>query len=342
MKCKLCGFEFDDNNIEESIETHLLEKHYLGYQEYYEVTTLSTPNMSCWKCGSSRYLLSPYMSGVYLPCSCCMKTGNKQYIQEMKSDFFSKIKDYQSKILKSRYYQYILSLDSTNRKRLLPKDIEVQSENIRDLKRKVGDKIDKFSIFEITNLLGKSSEISSRNLDALTMEISELKITEESPGIWKMDDFGFYLKLPEIVPFDPKHHSRGSILNKSAKRTTRRLKISETGECIKFWNVPNLAVRTILSLTDKDDNAVSFQDLSDEIKWKIRFGILKTKPILNRIFDIYNEIIKFSYYLEDSVFLLNSFKVPANQENFKFELTWSWEEYSWDPKDEDCIKLSIL
>lgn len=340
--CKFCGYIFDDDNLEESIEAHLQEKHYLGYQDYYELITLGSPYVDCWKCGSPRYILSPWKSGVYLPCSCCINPGNKQSILEMRTNIYSGIKEYQSKILKSRYYQYILSLTQIQREKFIPKDIEVQSENLLSLKRRTGNRIDKSSIFEVTNTLGRSSEISSRNLEALDMNVSELKVSEISSEVWKIGDTGFFVKLPEVVPFDSKHHSRGSILNQAAKRTTRRLRLSETGECIKFWNVPNLSIKSILCLTDVSGNSVSFQDLSENIKWRIKFGILKTKQILSRVFEIYNELIKYMVYIEDSVFLLNSIEIPISQGNMKIKFMWGWEEYSWESSEENYIKLSII
>lgn len=340
--CKLCGYVFDENNLEESIESHLQEKHYLGYQDYYEIVTLGVPYVGCWKCGTPRYSLSPWISGVYLPCSCCITPGNKQSLQEIRLDLHSKIKEYQGKILKSRYHQYILSSTQSQRERFLPKDIGIQSENLLSLKRKTGSRIDKSSIFEVTSTLGRSTEVSSRNLDALGMKVSELKVSESIPGTWRIGDTGLYVSLPEVVPFDPKHHSRGSILNPAAKRTTRRLKLSDSGECIKFWNVPNLTVKTILFLSNQNKEPVSYQDLPEETKWKIRFGVLKTKSILTRIFEIYNEFLKYVVCLEDSVFLLNSIEIPTGQGNLGFKLLWGWEEYPWDPSDESCIKLSIL
>lgn len=340
MTCELCGFVFDEDNIEESIESHLQEKHYLGYQDYYEIKTLGTPNISCWKCGSPRYTISPYISGSYLPCSCCINPRSKQGIQEIRQDLFSKIREYQGKLVKSRYYQYAISLSQSQRERLLPKDLEIQSEVLSEIKRN-DIKLDKSSIFKVNHLLGRSSEISFRNLDALSMEVSEFKATEVSPGKWKLGEKDLYLKLPEVVPYDPKHHSRGSILNKSAKRTTRRLKLSETGECIKFWNIPGVGTKTILSLVDGEDKIVQYQDLSEEIRWKIRFGILKTKPILTRVFEIYNELIRYVIGIEDSVFLLNSFKIPSGPSIFNLRLTWSWEDQSCEA-EENYIKLSIL
>ena len=340
--CKLCGYVFDENNLEESIESHLQEKQYLGYQDYYETVITGVPHVDCWKCGSPRYIISPYLSGTYLPCSCCVNPDNKQNIQEVRSDLYSKIKEYQGKILKSRYYQYVLSSSQSYRERFLPKDIETQSENLLSLKRKTGSRIDKSSIFRVTHTTGRSSEISSRNINALGMEVSDLKVTEVSPGLWEIESIGLRVCLPEVVPFDPKHHSRGSILNPAAKRTTRRLRLSETGECIKFWNVPNLSIKTILSISSLNGTQVSYQDLSNEVKWKLRFGILKTKPILSRIFEIYNELLKYITFLEDSVFLLNSIKIPAVQGGLGFKLIWSWEEYSWDSENEGYIKLSIL
>lgn len=343
ISCKLCGYVFDEEDIEGSIEAHIQEKHFLGYRDYYEVITTGTPYIDCWKCGSPRYAISPYLSGAYLPCYCCVNPGNKQSSQEIKSDFYSKIKEYQGKILKSRYYQYILSLTQSQRENLLPKNIEIQSENLLSLKRRTENRIEKSSIFQVTNTLGRSSEISSRNLDALGMKVSDLKVSESSSGMWKIGETGFYVSLPEVIQFDSKHHSRGSILNPAAKRTTRRLRLSESGECIKFWNVSNLIPKTILFLSNGLGELVSFQDLPEETKWKIKFGILKTKPLLTRIFEIYNELLKYVIFLEDSVFLLNSIDIPLSQGTSGFTLTWSWEEYPWEETKEDTnIKLSIL
>lgn len=342
ISCKICGYIFDEDNLEESIETHLQEKHYLSYQDYYEIGISGTSRIECWKCGASRYVISPYISGVYLPCPCCVNPGNKQSIQEIRTDLHSKIKEYQGKILKSKYYQYVLSSTQSQREKFLPKDIEIQSENLLSLKRKTGSRIDKSSIFKITNTLGRSSEISSRNLEALDMEVMELKMLEESPGVWKVGETGLYVSLPEVIPFDPKHHSRGSILNPAAKRTTRRLKLTDSGECIKFWNVPNLTTKTILFLSDESKNLVSYQDLPEDTKWKLRFGILKTKPILTRIFEIYNELLRYIVCLEDSVFLLNSIEIPVGVGDFGFKLVWGWEEYSWESSKNNYIKLSII
>ena len=340
--CKLCGFVFPEDNLEESIENHLQERHFIGYQDYYEIITTEIPFIGCWKCGEPRYILSPILPDIHLPCSCCMNPGNKQGIQEIRGDFFSKIRDYQGKIIKSRYYQYILALSPGQREQLLPKDIKIQSDNLLALKRTSGSRIDKSSIFTVQSVLGRSPEISARNLGALKMEVTEFKITQDGPGKWKLGDTGLTLALPEVVPFDPKHHSRGSILNPGAKRTTRRLKLSDSGDCIKFWNSPNLSVKSILFLSDSSGLPVSYQDLSVDLRWKIRAGILKTKPILVRVLEIYNEILKYTEILKDQVFLLNTVEIPGGCGPLNLKLTWGWEDYPWESLDDSYINLSIL
>lgn len=341
--CKICGYQFEDGNIEESIEQHIKEKHFIDYQDYYEMIMLGEPSESCWKCGNPRYTISPWLDNFHLPCSCCIDVDNKYSLEELSKSIQGKIQEFQNNILRNRYYQYILSITPEERHWFLPKNFNSGVENLTNLKKLRKIRIDRNNqIFYVTNTLGTSREISSRNLKNLRMEVIDLKVTKEPGGEFTIGDLGYKIYLPEVIPFDGRHHSRSSILNPAAKRSSKRLKIGNTGECIKFWSTQNPTVKSILSIKDSSNKTINLRDLDGYTQWIIKFGILKTKEIIGRVFEIYNEIFKYLSWIEDPVFLLNSFEIPIPGLELGMILSWSWEDQDYENKGGEIIKLSIV
>ena len=342
--CRICGYKFEEENIEESIERHINKKHFLDYQDYYEIITTGTPDEHCWKCGNPRYTISPWLDYFHLPCSCCIDVDNKYHLKELSNTIISKVIEYQNNLLRNRYYQYIISLDFEDRRWFLPKSIPTGADNLMTLKRLRKTRIDKANqIFRVTNILGTSREISSRNLNNLDFEVYDLKLTkDDSLEAWIFEDLGYYIYLPEIIPFDGRHHSRSSILNPLAKRSSKRIKISSTGECIKFYHTQNPTVKSILVMKDSSGKRINLGDLSEMNQWKIKSGILRTKELLSRVFDIYNEIFKYMSWIEDPVFLLNSLSIPIPNLEMGLIFYWSWEDHDYENKGGEIIKLSIL
>ena len=340
--CKLCGYEFNNENLEDSIEKHLKEKHFLDYQDYYEIVKTGNPFECCWKCGKPRYTISPWLDMFHLPCTHCVDFNNKHFLQELQESIISNISNFQSCILRNKYYQYVLSLEPEERKRILPKSFSITAENLMNLKKLRKTRIDRSNqIFKVTNPLGTSSEISERNMMNLNLEVIDLKVTKDETGIFEIGDTGLYISLPEVVKFDIKHHSRNSILNPSSKRSSKRLKMSN-GDCIKFFSTPNPTTKSILLLQNKKGKTINYEDLEEETKWLVKFGILKTREILNRIFEIYNEIFKYLSWVDDHVFLLNSFKSPMPNLELGMIFEWSWENHDYENKGGEIIKLSII
>ena len=74
VKCLLCGKEVD--STKESIEKHLKENHFIGYQEYYEIikSWLIDNEYLCWRCGNPKNPLCSRLNTYYLPCSQCLTT----------------------------------------------------------------------------------------------------------------------------------------------------------------------------------------------------------------------------------------------------------------------------
>lgn len=341
--CKICGYQFEDGNIEESIEQHIKEKHFIDYQDYYEMIMLGEPSESCWKCGNPRYTISPWLDNFHLPCSCCIDVDNKYSLEELSKSIQGKIQEFQNNILRNRYYQYILSITPEERHWFLPKNFNSGVENLTNLKKLRKIRIDRNNqVFFVTNTLGTSREISSRNLKNLRMEVIDLKVTKEPGGEFTIGDLGYKIYLPEVIPFDGRHHSRSSILNPAAKRSSKRLKIGNTGECIKFWSTQNPTVKSILSIKDSSNKTINLRDLDGYTQWIIKFGILKTKEIIGRVFEIYNEIFKYLSWIEDPVFLLNSFEIPIPGLELGMILSWSWEDQDYENKGGEIIKLSIV
>lgn len=343
--CKLCGYAFSDENIEESIEKHLKEKHFLTYKDYYEILMTGDTNSGCWNCGEIRYMISPWITNSFLPCPSCINFENKHKLKEAQDNIISIILDFQRYLLRSRHYQYIISLTPEERGKFLPKSFDIISNTLHELKRTKRVKLERTNqIYEITNTLGTSSEISSRNIKNLDMQVIDFKVQKMDSDdlLYKLGDLDLYIRMPEVVVYDNKHHSRNSILNPAAKRTSKRLKFGDTNDCIKFYSPSNPTVRSILCLKDGQGKKVLFRDLPKETQWKIKFGILKTKEILGRIFDIYNEIVKYISWIEDSVFLLNTLDFPFPNFELGLMLKWSWEDYDYVDYGGKTIKLSIL
>ena len=341
--CRLCGYSFDDENLEESIEKHIKEKHYIDYRDYYEIITTGDITSNCWNCGGPRYMVSPWIENSFLPCSCCIDFDNKHKLKEVQETITSIISGYQNSLLRNRYYQYILSLTKNERRKLLPKSFEIISGILQEIKKYRKTKIDRSNqIFKVVNQVGTSSEISSRNIENLNLEVYDLKVQKMEDGSYKLGDLDLYVRLPEITTYDNRHHSRNSILNPTAKRASKRLRFNESGECIKFYSPPNQTVKSILILKNKKGKTVNLRDLPEETQWKVKFGILKTKEILGRVFEIYNEILKFLSWIEDPVCILNSLDFPFPNLELGMILSWSWEDQDYENKGGEIIKLSIL
>ena len=118
-------------------------------------------------------------------------------------------------------------------------------------------------------LLFTSSEISSRNIENLDLEVYDLKVQKMEDGSYKLGDLDLYVRLPEITTYDNRHNSRNSILNPTAKRASKRLRFNQSGECIKFYSPPNQTVKSILILKNKKGKTVNLRDLPEETQWKV-------------------------------------------------------------------------
>ena len=337
FKCVLCGKEFVSNShLELDIEEHLREFHFMTYQEYYEMIKTSYSETLCWKCGISRQQLCPYINSYYLPCRSCI-SDKKSDIQEATNTIVEYIKDYQKEIMKNKYYQYLLA-DNNILKAMLPKSFLDISNLLEKLRTRDKLKIGKDSSFSVTRILGSPIELSERNLRNLNISVSDnISVIKNKIGYEiTLGDCSFDVLLQEICEYDVRHHSRHSILNLNSKRNTKKLKM-ESGDCIKFWNTKFQNTKSILQIRNKSGDIIDPDSLSDDYFFLLKISILRSKPIMKRVFEVYNEICKYIETLRDSVFIKNTIFLGVNKNN-SLSLTWK-PELSNEPGQ---INISIL
>jgi hypothetical protein len=314
----------------------------MSYRGYYELAMTGYPENLCWKCGEPRKPLFPYTDSLYLPCWSC--GGGKADFAETTQKTAEYIEAHQKVVQKDKYLQFLLSrpeyLDLALPKRL--KDIE---NVLGSLFKADLEKLGKDTLPILEFVPGAPKELSERNILAIELKfLDPLEIEEEESGATVSLGEGRKIKLmyPEIAEYDPRHHSRHSILNLKSKRTTKRLKL-EGSDCIKLWNTRYPEVKSIFKLTDPEtQETIDPMCLGKNDLYIIRSAVLKNKGILKRVLDIENEIRRHSEYLSDSVFLLQTGiylgKVPGETKSLKFNFSW----FPGDIRKPGEINLSIL
>lgn len=304
-RCPECTYKTFD--VKE-LENHLRESHFLGWQEYVETGYLGYDSPRCYKCSGPRYSLTPLLPHTWsLPCWECISKKTDQ--KEASSQVLRCIMEYQSLIKEDTDLQLFL-INSEIHPSILPHGF-LEFKKVLDiiLPERTGKELYRFHWIP-----GFPHEFSLRNIDGIGYEVLNIKS-------------GYTLDLPDLCDFDIRHHYRYSILNK-AGRKQKRLKLS-SGDCIKFW--PDTR---ILRLQEKGKE-VAWKDLDPIEKYKIKAKIFTRPEILDRIFEIYNEILKYTTDLTDSVFLRNSIYCGPEKNGRIY--------FSWLPRqDSNSINISIL
>lgn len=323
VKCLLCGKEVD--STKESIEKHLKENHFIGYQEYYEIikSWLIDNEYLCWRCGNPKNPLCSRLNTYYLPCSQCLTTKRSDII-EFSEKILNDIKDYQKKIMKDKFYQLFLSSPWIIKESLSHEFNETKLV-LENICKRDQIKIGKNDAIIVKNIVGSTKEISSRNIDNLNIELSNcLSLKKSITGFEIFLGRDLYsIELPESCEYDIKHHSRYSILNLNSKRSTKKLKMS-SGDCIKFYPSKYSNYRSLLRLKNSKGEIVDPDELSNSEYLYLKMAILRNGTIMKRLFEIYNEFCKYVEILRDSVFLLNTIWLGKNRNNIIY-LSWKPE-----------------
>lgn len=333
VKCRLCGEEVLN------LPSHLRDFHFMSYSEYYETMKMNPFEGICWKCGLGTFPLSPLLPGISLPCLHCISDLSLAGIEERRQVLFRHIKDYQLKIGRSKFYQYLLSLDSLSC--LYPRNIESGVSVLSSLKDSSRLRIERDSVIEVESRLGALLEISQRNIQDLEMHL--LDVMSLGDLCFSIGSNQYEILLPESIPYDTKHHSRHSILNPGSKRNTKRLRMKGSSrECIKFFGSSS-PIKSIFKLIDMDTREEKgLEDFTDKERSMIKQIILSSRVSREILMDIYNEIIPYTRFIMDNVFLKNSILIPS-QKDLNLYFTWTNSEIpSYIPDDGDHIKLTVL
>jgi hypothetical protein len=315
--CKICGAEV--NYGEDSAQTHIETNHLIRYSKYYEYCKLDVNKNECPECRKRLYRLNPW-SNYILPC--CICNDQKLYYKKL-SEIVCGWENY---IINGKYSSLWL-VNSEYRDRFLNFLFSDIDKLIDKIKQRDKIKIDSVNLFEISSSIGSSHEISERNINNLSLTTSryhfdkkDFKFNKSLNGYeFMVGKHKYSIILPELCDYNNKTYYRYSIFNSDTSRLIRRLKISSS-TCIKFYNTISSNYKSILALK-KNGEFLNSSIVSDDVFEYIKFYILRNKHLLSNIFNIYNELLKYSSNIQDNVFLLNKIYVN-NLGKGDIKLTW--------------------
>lgn len=328
-KCLLCGKEINDLKF----ENHLSEYHDLNYQEYYEVIKFIPEPEECWKCRSINFPLT-YLHPEFLstPCWTCLKKKTQQ--ETAKKQILDAIKEYQSEVLGNKFYRHILSSRKTFSSSLchtLPETAGILDQISKNSSVVISRRTEYFSISPKIEAI--PLEISQRNLFDLVLNIHPFSCNPSDDGSFEiiLGRRVYHLQLPEIVPYEPKHHQKYSLLSKSrgVRSNGRRLLIGKTEKVYRFYDNPDNPNHKSIFKFQEPVNPLDIDALN--------YIILTDKTFSGIVTEIYNEICPSLSGVFDKVFMRNYIKLAEEDE------TGLRMEFSWNKKEtnDEIITISI-
>lgn len=320
------------NNDNEAIVKYW---HFMRYLDFCETKLLNTSDDDgfCYRCKTQLEPLT-YLEPdfYYQPCWNC--SGKRKLDRQVLSEGLQRgIKDFYNKILGDRYLQLFL-VDDIYLNTTFPHNYEVFKKVVNSLDPPSRNDVwflDWEPGFPKIICLENLSGIKIVNLTDIcgAISFSEEEVLRVGP---------FEVIMPEPSTFDPKHHSRYSILNtKSDSRKSKRFKIDDE-RCIKFYNTEDDNVKSIFKLR-KNGEDITVRNLTYQDFVIIKLAIMRNKTFMRFIYDIVLEIIKYTNFLRDSVFLKNT--VTFDPKDRESGVTLLWTALS-EHKDKNTINISIL
>lgn len=336
MICSICGTKVCGGP--EEFEKHLLEYHFLRYQDYceLELTHKGKDSRECLKCGTLRSPLTTLMRDFYyLPCMTCFSDAPRKLERQETLDSIGRnLKSYYDYLLGDRYLQLFivdpiypratLSYDYHEFKKVLGK-LDLPSRNdiwfldwIPGYPKIVG--LSNLPGLKIVNLSGMYSITSGKN----GIEVNNYKIL-----------------FPEIASYEKQHFSRYNILNTRSERRTKRIKIGDT--CYKFYKpFVSGGSNSIFKVIDKntgeqvDLKRISFQDFII-----LKLTLMRNKTYMRLVFSIILELTKSVKVISDEVFLWNTIMIDPGK-SLSLNITWLPEKINNNPQQLSTINISIL
>lgn len=327
-KCPYCDFKYEELS---ELEQHLLEDHFLSVQSYYEMNHIENQgDGKCYKCGDPRSPLT-YLdpTGYFLPCWNCVT--NKYEKAQFITTIQSAIKDYFSRVIKDRYLQMFLVNDL-----YFEWTLSHTYEEFKNVLKNL-QKYNRNKIWFLDWRVGFPKTISTDNLDGIEVKLIDDWYEVES-GKDQIRINSWIVKMPDIIPFDQRHHHRYNILNLSAdSRNTKRLRLKdEKDQCVKFYNSQKESFcKSIFSIVDLDGREV--ESLSEQDLTVTKLVLMRNKTFMKLIWSIFEEVSKNVGIISDSVFLRNTVMINPDKKKLKVNLSWLPEK-----SRDNFINISIL
>lgn len=314
-------------------EEYVKYRHFMRYLDFCEVKLLEKPDGDgfCYRCKTPLEPLT-YLEPdfYYQPCWNC--TGKRRIDRQVASEGLQRgMRDFYNKVLGDRYLQLFL-VDGIYFNTTFPHNYDTFKRVVNSL-----DPPSRNDIWFLDWIPGFPRLICLENLPGLkivnlTSIYGSIESDKDSLKVGP-----FEVVMPEPSTFDPKHHSRYSILNNSSdSRKSKRFKIGD--RCIKFYNTEDDKVKSIFKLK-KNGEDITIRNLTYQDFVIIKLAIMRNKTYMRLIFDIILEVSKFASSIRDSVFLKNTVVLDPKEKNTCLSIIWSaLSEY----KDPNTINISIL
>jgi hypothetical protein len=317
FKCIFCGWECTETKkVHESICDHLMQCHEMDFRSYYElIKQYKDDPQICWKCGNSRQQMTTWSNEYLLPCWDCVgdvKT-DAQDAAKVVLDYY---RDIHAKATKDRYFQYYLSISDEERNKFLSHDYNEIEKLLSDITKRDKVKLGKDSFFKFETNPWSLNEFSERNKDNIKCKplsgFPDKDYMKKKVKVWELtlsDGRVVEIRPPEAVEYDVRHHSRYSMLNLSARRQTRKLRIGDAppwNRCIKFHNTDFTNVKAIIGVNWKGEEKItkniSIRELPEKDVFMIKQFIIKNKELWKSVLEILMELLKYVENIEDHVF----------------------------------------
>ena len=317
FKCVFCGWECTETKkVHEAICDHLMNCHEIDYNSYYELVKQKEDDpLICWKCGNERQQMTTWSNDYPLPCWNCVgdvKT-DAQDASKVVMDYY---RDIHTKASKDRYFQYYLGISEKERSKFLSHNYNDIEKLLTEITKRDKIKLAKDSFFKFEINPWALKEISERNKSNIYCkplqgcpDKDDMKKKINSWDLTLSDGRVVEIRPPEAVEYDVRHHSRYSMLNLSAKRQTRKLRIGDAppwNSCIKFHNTDFTDVKAIIGVYWKDEEKkvknISIRELPEKDIFMIKQFIMKNKELWKGVLEVFMELLKYVEYVEDHVF----------------------------------------
>ena len=336
--CRICNQEFSSLS---NLKKHLSENHCMSHETYLETLLTSSRDLSdyCYRCKKYPSFITPvYHSIGSCPCWKCVESSSdpKKLKKLATTGLLNSLYDYFGDIITDRYLQLFL-LDDIYYTNVIPHTYE-EFKNILSCLTLPS----RNDIWFLDFKPGYSKTISKEFMGNLEIvNLSELFNVHLTPDRICIND-KYEIVLSPLVKYDKSHYSRKNLMNLGEKaRKTKNLRLDGKDECVKFHPVKGLdSWSSIFQVTDpKTGEVVDITGLQYLDLIIIKLCILRNKPFLRRIFDIYNTILPKVQEVKDHVFLKN--RITVNPDN-KVSLFLSWLPQSTELGRDEFVTLSIL